>query len=69
MGRVYTWYIPGIYPVYTRKKYLGIPDDLHAVYQYSASESSSNYPFAPLLQVGPAKTCSRFYFQAFSSVL
>jgi hypothetical protein len=27
---------------------------LHAAYQFSASESDSNYPFAPLLQVGPA---------------
>jgi hypothetical protein len=39
---------------------------LHAAYQFSASESDSNYPFAPLLQatVGPAYTCSRFYIQA-----
>jgi hypothetical protein len=26
----------------------------HAAYQFSASESNSNYPFAPLLQAFPA---------------
>jgi hypothetical protein len=27
---------------------------VHAAYQFSASESNSNYPFAPLLQFGLA---------------